>query len=182
MVNMNPQQMMMISQMVHQIQNNEELREQFVEKLFNQLNEASHITGKTVTKEEVREKLNDPQFLATLLMGIQNEANGMNDQLTVTSAEKEQIEQIAKLGFNMPDVIQAYKVCNGNVDQTVSLLYSMKEKDNNDSSTNTSDFNEIDKANIKEFVNMGFPEDKVIECYIVCDKDKEATANMLLDD
>jgi Holliday junction resolvasome RuvABC DNA-binding subunit len=105
-----------------------------------------------------------------------------NQYIDVTPQEKQDIEDLVALGYDENLVLQYYLVCDRDKQATASMLMSEKQENEVSTATQTLDneLSEEEKKDIDELVSMGFSRVDVLQYYIACDKNKEATANMIM--
>ena len=153
-------------------------------------------------QDQLQEKLNDPEFvneimdeiltdpsilqkiLSTLNNGIDSISNSDdgNQYINVTPQEKQDIDDLVALGYDENLVLQYYLVCDRNKQATASMLMAEKQENEVSDVTQTvsDELSENEKHDIDELVSMGFSRVDVLQYYIACDKNKEATANMMM--
>jgi UV excision repair protein RAD23 len=180
----NSQELMELAQTYEQIQQNPEFKDQFIDTIYEQMTTA----GLSITKEELTEKLNDPQFFMQLMMvGQQMQTNGAfpdEYKMEVTPEEKADIDELQALGFPIEQVYQCYKACGNKKDDAANLLYSMRTEENIEDISEIQkslELNEEEITDIDEIISLGFEKEKVIQYFIACDKNKNSAINMLLD-
>jgi hypothetical protein len=133
----------------------------------------------------MNELLTDPSILQTILRAIggnMSNSDDGNQYIDVTPQEKQDIEDLVALGYDENLVLQYYLVCDRDKQATASMLMSEKQENEVSTATQTLDneLSEEEKKDIDELVSMGFSRVDVLQYYIACDKNKEATANMIM--
>jgi len=133
----------------------------------------------------MNELLTDPSILQTILSAIggnMSNSDDGNQYIDVTPQEKQDIEDLVALGYDENLVLQYYLVCDRDKQATASMLMSEKQENEVSTATQTLDneLSEEEKKDIDELVSMGFSRVDVLQYYIACDKNKEATANMIM--
>lgn len=124
----------------------------------------------------INELLQNPYYLQGILKKICNDNPALLDQIEQNPRLIDELlkspQVLNKLEKYITDLQNENITENESNIQVENPLYSSNI-------INTLELSEEDYRTIETLTSFGFPEDQVIEAYIVCDKDKEKTANLL---
>lgn len=128
------------------------------------------------------EMMSHPEFVNMIASEGQrmNEA-GYETAIEVTPTEKQEIEELIEMGFQEEYAIQYYLAAGRNKELAYNILKSESEREDIEEIERfIGELSEEERKDIKELEEIGFAKHRVIEIYIACDKNKEAAADMLI--